>query len=281
MIGATGTLGQPVARRLRADGYEIRLLVRDALTARRTFGQDFDLVAGDVTKPDTLISAMDGCDAVYVNLRGGTTVASYDKVEREGAGNIAAAAARCGVGRLAYVSGAGIGEGDSTSPLFAIKAAAIAAVVASGVEYTIFKPTHFMESLPQFIHAGRAVIIGHQPHRYHYLAVADYAELVSRSFRIPEAANQSLTVLGPDALTMGEAVGTYCSLVHPGMPVRSMPVILARWLGRLTRNADLVFAATLFEGFSQFGERGDPAVTVRLLGRCRTTLRQWCQQQLA
>ena len=150
--------------------------------------------------------------------------------------------------------------------------------MASGVDYTIFKPTHFMESLPQFIHGGSAIVIGQQPHRYHYLAADDYAGLVSRALRLPEAVNQSLTVFGPEAFTVAEALRLYCSVVHPGMSVRSMPAMLARWLGWLTRNADLGFAATLFEGFSQFGERGDPAVAERLLGSCQTTLQQWCQQ---
>ena len=84
VVGATGMLGQPVARRLRADGFDVRLLVRHTPTARRIFGDDFHLVGGDVTRPATLIPAMAQCDAVYVNLRGGNTVASYDSVERGG-----------------------------------------------------------------------------------------------------------------------------------------------------------------------------------------------------
>jgi len=279
VIGATGMLGQPVVRRLLADGYVVRLLSRVPAAAQRIFGEDCEVVAGDVTQRDSLAPAMTGCDVVYVNLRGGNTIASFDSIERVGAANIAAAAASSGVGRLGYISGAGIGESAIHSPLLAIKAAAIAAIIASGVEYTIFKPTHFMESLPQFIHGQRAVVIGHQPHRYHYLAADDYADLVSRSFRLKVAANQSLTVFGPGAFTMAEALQMYCDAVHPGMRVGSMPVSLARLVGWLTRNPDLRFAAGLFEDFSRFGERGDPTVTVQLLGQPPTTLHQWCRER--
>jgi uncharacterized protein YbjT (DUF2867 family) len=37
VIGFTGLLGVPVAKRLSADGHYVRLLVRDAPRARRTF----------------------------------------------------------------------------------------------------------------------------------------------------------------------------------------------------------------------------------------------------
>ena len=276
VVGATGMLGEPVARKLKDDGYDVRLLARDTGAARLMFGGDFEIVTGDVTDPASLLPAMQQCYGVHVNLRGANTLASYDKVERGGARNIASAAAHCGVRRLAYVSGAGIGDSETNDPLLAIKAAAVAAIVSSGIDYTIFKPTHFMESLPQFISGHRATVIGRQPHRYHYLAVTDFADLVSRSFRMAEAANKSLTIFGPEAFTMEEALRLYCAAAYPGMSVDHMPVAIARLLAAVTGNHDLRFAAMLFAGFSRLGERGDPTLAHRLFGAPRTTLAAWC-----
>ena len=76
---------------------------------------------------------------------------------------------------------------------------------------------------------------------------------------------------------MAEALTRYCATVHPGMPVGSMPVVMARLLGMVTGNRDLRFAATLFAAFADFGERGDPGAGRRLFGPPRTTLRQWCR----
>lgn len=277
VVGATGMLGAPVARQLRADGHDVRVFARDAGRARQLLGDGFEIRTGDVGDSASLLAAMQQCEAVHVNLRGGNTLASYARIERDGAANIAAAAARCGVARLGYVSAAGIGDRPARHPLFELKAAAVAAVAGSGVGYTIFKPTHFMESLPQFVQRGRATIIGNQPHRYHYLAAADFAVFVSHSYRMDSAANQSIAMLGPEPWTMAEALTQYCAAVHPGMAIGQMPVVIARMLGLLTGNRDLQFAATLFAAFSLAGEWGDDALARRLFGPPRTTLREWCR----
>jgi nucleoside-diphosphate-sugar epimerase len=39
VLGGTGMLGQPVARRLKEDGYQVRLLVRDVEKARKLFDE--------------------------------------------------------------------------------------------------------------------------------------------------------------------------------------------------------------------------------------------------
>ena len=49
VLGGTGMLGGPVAHRLRADGFKVRLLARDPKKARTMFGDSFEIVAGDVT----------------------------------------------------------------------------------------------------------------------------------------------------------------------------------------------------------------------------------------
>lgn len=278
VVGATGMLGQPVVRRLLADGYQVRALARNVAAARTLLGTQVEIVAGDVLQPDSLLSAMAQCDVVYASLRGGDSLASCDRVERGGMQNIATAALRSGVRRLACLSGSGIGEFPTDSPIIAIKTAVVAAVMSSGVEFTIFKPTHFMESLPQFIQRGRAIVPGHQPHKYHYLAAADYAGLVSRSFRTPTAANQSLTIFGPEAFTMAEALQQYCDAVLPGQRVRSAPLAMLRTIGWLTGKKELRFVATLFEEFSRYGEHGNPGVTEQLFGAPPTTLQQWCAQ---
>jgi nucleoside-diphosphate-sugar epimerase len=47
VLGGTGLLGAPVARRLRADGFAVRVLSRDPEKARRMFGPSIEVVAGD------------------------------------------------------------------------------------------------------------------------------------------------------------------------------------------------------------------------------------------
>ncbi|MDB9373614.1 CIA30 family protein [Nodularia sphaerocarpa] len=56
VAGATGGVGKRVVRRLVERGEKVRALVRDIEKARAILGDDIDLVAGDITKPETLNS---------------------------------------------------------------------------------------------------------------------------------------------------------------------------------------------------------------------------------
>ena len=47
---------------------------------------------------------------------------------------------------------------------------------------------------------------------------------MSRSFKTPEAANHHFFVYGPEAITVPDALGPYCSLVEPGKWVVSAPL---------------------------------------------------------
>ena len=49
VIGGTGLLGSPVTRQLQEDGFQVRIMARDLEKARAQFGEDYELVAGDIT----------------------------------------------------------------------------------------------------------------------------------------------------------------------------------------------------------------------------------------
>jgi hypothetical protein len=80
------------------------------------------------------------------------------------------------------------------------------AIRQSGVPYTIFKPTYFMETLPRHIQSRLAIVLGRQPHPLHMVAAADFARMVSRSFQMPKAANRIFFVHGPEAITIPYAL---------------------------------------------------------------------------
>jgi uncharacterized protein YbjT (DUF2867 family) len=56
VAGATGGVGKRVVKKLLNQGYKVRCLVRDIDKARSIIGNEFDLVVGDITKPETINS---------------------------------------------------------------------------------------------------------------------------------------------------------------------------------------------------------------------------------
>ncbi|NOY57941.1 MAG: SDR family NAD(P)-dependent oxidoreductase [Calditrichaeota bacterium] len=279
VVGATGMLGEPVARQLQKDGYAVRVLARNPDKAKTKLGDSFDFIRGDVEDASSLVKAVDGCFGVHINLKGGPRAEDFVRIEQRGAANVARAAAQKGVQRLTYLSGAAAFEDNSWFPSIKAKLGAEAAIQESGVPYSIFCATHFMESLPLAVRGKRASVLGKQPHRLHWVAAGDYAGMVSRSFQLPDAANKRFFVFGPETWTMAEALEKYCAAVHPGVKVSSMPIWLLSLIGKVSFNAELQFIAELMRFFEKVGEGGDPTEANELLGTPTTTLEQWCEQQ--
>ncbi len=279
VIGATGMLGRPVAEHLRDEGVEVRVLARSPEKARSMLGDGFDYRRGDVTEPATLPAALEGCAGVHVSLRG-TTRAGAIAIEAEGTKAVAEAALQAKVQRLTYVSGAGVDEADPAYFSVRIKQAAEAAIRASGVPYTILRPTHFMESLDLFMRGGAAVIPGRQPHRWHYIAARDFAAQVLAAYRNEAAAGRAFTLLGPEPMTIREALERYVEALHPGGKVREMPLPALRLIARVTRNDELAMLAGLFASFQRHPEAGDKAEADAVLGPARTDLATWLEERL-
>ena len=65
VTGATGFLGSAVARKLIEAGYTVRLLARAGSDRRNLAGLDAELAIGSLDEPDSLKSAVKGCEALF------------------------------------------------------------------------------------------------------------------------------------------------------------------------------------------------------------------------
>jgi uncharacterized protein YbjT (DUF2867 family) len=251
VLGGTGMLGGPVARRLQADGFAVRLLARDPEKARAMFGDGFEIFAGDVTDRESLEGAMKGCAGVHISVGG--------PIDRLSAENVAALASRLGLERVTYVSGSTVSEGNRWFPMTEQKLMAEQAIRECGVPYTIFCPTWPMEQLPRFVLGGRATVIGTHHAPWHWFAADDLARMVSAAYQRKEAADKRLYVHGPEGLTVQVALERYCRAFHPEIEsVLVMPVDTTRAMADASDNEMLRFFAELMAYFQKVGEPGDP-----------------------
>jgi NADH dehydrogenase len=272
VVGGTGMLGWPVARSLREDGYQVRVLARDVDKAREMFDESFEVVQGDVTAPDTLEPALEGCQGVHISVGG-----AVDQLSAE---NVAALAPKLGLERITYVSGSTVFEENRWFPIVAQKLMAEEAIQVCGVSYTTFCPTWPMEQLPRFARDGQPATIGKQPTPLHWFAADDFGRMVSNAFQRDVTAGKRLFVHGPEAIAMKEALERYCQVFYPdGKPVSVMPVWLAKVMATLTRNDMLKFASDLMAYFDKVGELGDPTEANQLLGAPTTTLDAWMEHR--
>jgi nucleoside-diphosphate-sugar epimerase len=89
VTGATGFIGGRMARRLTRMGYSVRCLVRATGVTSELEELDIEIVVGDLTDPDSLIRAVEGCQHV---LHCGALVSDWATVEEIAQVNVAVTA---------------------------------------------------------------------------------------------------------------------------------------------------------------------------------------------
>jgi len=278
VIGGTGMLGEPVARQLQASGYAVRVLTRSPEKALARFGPSFEVAAGDVDDPASLTAALAGCQGVHINLHG----PSDPDLERRGAQALALLAARSGVQRITYLSGASVCQENAWFPDTQARLAAEDSLRASGVPYTIFRAHFFMETLRNFARGQALLQIGRHPHPYHWVAAADYAHMVARAYANPQAADKTLYVCGPEALTMRAALEVLRRVAYPNRRIIYLPLWVAGVIAHLGQRQELQSVLPFFAYCEKVSIilSGSPDEANALLGAPATTLAAWVQREL-
>jgi uncharacterized protein YbjT (DUF2867 family) len=275
MIGATGMLGIPVAIALMEAGFEVTALVRNPELARRALPAAISIVQADVRDEESLRSGLAGQDAVYLNLAVVPGARRGDfHTEAQGLQHIIGAARDAKLARLAYVSALIQDTDRSRWWVIDVWRQALARIKRSGIPYTIFYPSNFMETLAQRHTAGRFfVMLGRAQYRNYWIAGRDFGEQVARSFALPGSANREYVIQGPEPLTYDEAAVRYAkSLPEPHRVIR-VPFWLAR-LGGLF-SGELDFSTSIMQAVLGYPEKFKAATTWAELGKPTTTLEEF------
>jgi dihydroflavonol-4-reductase len=108
VTGATGKVGNAIARRLADRGDEVVALARNPANAREALPSGVALAHGDVTDPDSVRAAAEGVEGVF-NCMGlfeqwFADPGIFDRVNAEGARNVVAAARQAGARRVVHTS---------------------------------------------------------------------------------------------------------------------------------------------------------------------------------
>jgi dihydroflavonol-4-reductase len=108
VTGATGKIGNAVARRLVERGDDVVALVRDPAKARDLLPDGVELARGDVADPASVQAAAEGVDGAF-NCMGlfeqwFADPGVFDRVNAEGARNVVAAARGAGAKRVVHTS---------------------------------------------------------------------------------------------------------------------------------------------------------------------------------
>lgn len=189
VTGATGTVGRRIVDQLIQDGQTVRALTRDP--ARATLPAGVEVVAGDLTVTDSLMSSFDGVTAVHLITFGGD---GYGPL-RNGQ-EIVDLAVKAGVQRATVLGG---WDEGTLEP----------AVRASELAWAFVNPTEFMSNALQWAEVIRTEGVVHEPFGDATTAMvheADIAAVAARALTEDGHAGRRYDLTGPERLTTRDKV---------------------------------------------------------------------------
>ncbi|MGY6530885.1 MAG: SDR family oxidoreductase [Cyanobacterium sp.] len=146
VAGATGQTGRRIVKELVEKGMDVRALVRDEAKAKEILAPSVEVVVGDVLKPATLDTAMEGCDVV-ICATGATPswdITAFYKVDLEGTKNLINCAKQAHIDKFIFVTSLCVSKFFHPLNLFGLvlfwKKQAEKYLVNSGLNYTIVRP---------------------------------------------------------------------------------------------------------------------------------------------
>jgi NADH dehydrogenase len=238
VTGSTGFIGPKVVHALRAEQHVVRCLVRKPNKAGTLKAWGCELVQGDVAAAGGLQAAAEGCEAVVhlVSIIAGSP-SDFRRFMTEGTQNVVAEARAAGVRRFVLMSALGVSEQTRTLvPYYASKWDMEQAVRASGIEHVIFRPSFVFGrdggALPLFVRQVRwspvTPVIGSGERRLQPIWVEDVAAYFAAAIDLPEAANRTFDLCGPERVTWNELYQRIALTLGKRRRRMHLPVSVAR-----------------------------------------------------
>lgn len=212
IAGASSKPGQRLIPMLVRRGYRVRALTRtpQKLDFARSLG--VEVVEGDLRQPDTLLRACEGVEAVVSTV---TAIGEnlLREVDVEGNRLLMETAQRSGVKRFVLVSVYGAARNHPVD-FFRIKFEAEEHLRSTAMNYTILRPTCFMEVWcarmgAQVMNGEPVTIFGNGKNPINFISVEDVAKYIVLALEDPRMRNQTLTIGGPQNLTFSEVAAIY------------------------------------------------------------------------
>jgi len=276
-IGASGMLGKPVVLELLRAGFPVTLLARDVEKMQKLF-PNAPVAKGDVFDIVSLEAAMVEQETVYLNL----SVAQSSKKnepqpEREGINNIIEAAKKTGIKRIVYLSSL-IKNYEGMNGFnwwaFQIKHAAVNAIKKSGLNYSIFYPSTFMECLDkQMLQGTRIMLAGKSEAPMWFIAGKDYGVQVAWALKKAGDSNQEYVVQGLEPFTSDEAAKVFIENAKSDIKIMRAPLAPLKYIGIF--NQRMNYAYHICEALNKYPEKFESENTWNDLGKPSTTLAEY------
>ncbi len=276
VVGASGRVGGAAVRDLLEAGFEVRALVRRAERGARLRTLGAEVAVGDVTAPDSLGPAVQGCSGVFSALGAGPGRGGSEMVEYQGNLNLLSVARSAGVGRFVY-SSALQADHPRAQKVGAFREKARfeqELLAAEDVSSTILRPAIFMETLDMMLRGSVAFVPGRQRRPVSWIAAHDIARAAVRAFQADILGRHDIA--GPDTVTFDEAFERLARARGESIRVLHVPLMALRVGGLAVLYVRELTNMMAF--FNAVGFATDPSILRDTFGVPALSIEEWARE---
>jgi uncharacterized protein YbjT (DUF2867 family) len=215
VTGATGNTGSGLVQALRKAGVDVRAFVRDEAKAKSLKELGAEIVVGDLDRPETIAPAVEGVDKIYLLTWNGPTQAQQ-------AINVIRAAQKAGNPHVVRHSMWGseksriVQQGDQVE----------AALLSSGLPWTLLQPTFFMQNLMMAAQTIASDGVFYWDTGDGKLGMIDLRDIVDSAFGVLTGdghEGKSYILTGPEAISMHDVANTFSKVLGKKVTYVSVP----------------------------------------------------------
>ena len=244
VVGATGLLGGTIARRLLAEGEDVRVTVRSVERGADLQERGAQLVLGDLREYERMLWACDGVRKVVVTAHGcgGKGAESPREIDGRGIRNLVHAALQAHVEHMVLTSVLGA-RPEHPVDWVRMRYMAEKHLVMSGIPYTVVRHGPIIERWVDalgrpVLEEGTCRIVGHGDNPISFVSVNDVATYVLLALRNDRARDRVIDVAGPDEVTLNELARMFADAAGRYAKISHLPLSLARLASTLYRPID-------------------------------------------
>jgi uncharacterized protein YbjT (DUF2867 family) len=266
VTGATGNVGGELVAALSAAGQPVRAVVRDA--TRASLAADVEVVQGDLELPESLTSSLAGARAVFLLGGWGDMAGLMRRIAGAGVEHVVLLTSRCVIG----------GKADNAITRMWLDSEA--AVRASGIEWTILRPSSFHANALRWLPQLRDGDVVQTPWPDVAIASIDPADIAAVAARaLTEAGHEraEYALSGPEPLTPGQQVAVLADVLR--RPLRYEPLSDETARERMAADTPAPFIDAFFRFYSdhEFDDSVVLDTVERITGRAPRTFDTWAR----
>jgi hypothetical protein len=162
--------------------------------------------------------------------------------------------------------------------VFDIKHKAVKMIKESGIPYSVFYPSNFMESLSGMYKQGKMLMLaGKSKYPMYFISASDYGKQVARSFSILANENKEYTIQGKEAFNADDAVKLFKSSYRKeNLFISKAPLAMIRFFGNF--NTKMNYGAHILEALNNYPEKFEAESTWKELGEPEMTIKRYASE---